>query len=380
MTTRSLALITLHSDPLEPVGSGMAGGMTVYLFGLSRQLVALGDRVDLITRRIDPSQPDVVEVEPGLRVRYIDAGDPVFVGKADLPALAPLAVDALLAGERYDLVYSNYGLSGLVGLPVARAWGVPHVQTFHTVAALTDALSPADAPRQSEVRLRNEASLVAESDLILALSAGEAAMIRGGRVETVWPGIDRVMFHPGEENRGYVLVAARLHKIKGLELAIDALGQVPEEIRPELIVAGDGDEGYRAQLHERHVNAGVRMRILGRLEREEMATLMREAAIVLVPSYSETFGLVAAEAAASGVPVIANPVGGLSDSVSGIRLEGRDPEVWGAAITSLLTDDALRGRLGAEAREFSARFDEAAAGRRVHELFDELITAAEARR
>ncbi|MFZ4841838.1 glycosyltransferase [Mycetocola saprophilus] len=380
MTARRIALVALHSSPLEPVGSGEAGGMTIYLLTLARALVSAGERVDLITRRTDPADPAVVELEPGLRVRLIDDGDPRYLDKPDLlPPLIEAFSRELAAGERYDLIHSHYWYSGMAALPVARAWGIPHVQTFHTLAALTATLRPPGAGPQEPERFRGEAWLARESDLVISLSRAEAAQITEGNVRVVAPGVDRELFHPGGPAGDYLLIAARLRTVKGIDLAIDALARIPVEERPELRIAGGGTPAHRRRITDHAAAAGVEIRLLGSLDREHLAAAMRSAAIVLIPSYSETFGLVATEGAASGVPVIASRAGGLQDAVregvSGLLVDERSPELWAEAIMSLMNDPERRRELGQRGREYSAETDSRVAAARVRELYTELIAA-----
>ncbi|UCR89376.1 glycosyltransferase [Mycetocola spongiae] len=371
-----IALIAMHSSPLEPVGSGEAGGMTIYLLGLAHQLALAGNTVDLFTRRTDPDLPAETELEPGVRVFLLDDGDPRYHDKPEIPALAAAFTEELIRREPYDIVHSHYWLSGLAGLPAARAWGVPHVQTFHTVAALTATLRPPGAGPQAPERFAGEERIALESDLVIALSRAEAEKIAGDRVRVVSPGVDRELFRPGT-NAGYLFMAARLRTVKGIDLAICALAEIPERERPELVVAGGGTPEHRERLESLAAAKNVTLRLLGSLDRERLAEAMRAAAIVLIPSYSETFGLVATEAAASGVPTIASRAGGLVDAVSenesGLLVTGRDPVDWAAAIQSLLRDPARRDALGISAREYSARVEERDGVDRIRALYNSLL-------
>jgi D-inositol-3-phosphate glycosyltransferase len=213
-----------------------------------------------------------------------------------------------------------------------------------------------------------EALLARESDAVVAISEAEARTVAtrlGGpvdRIRVVSPGVDSALFHPwtgGRRGTGYVVAAARLQPLKGLDLAIEAVAAVPSDVRPDLIVAGEASAdfaGYVDELHRVAEAAGIgdRVRFIGPQTRPDLAALLRESRLVLVPSHSETYGLVALEASASAVPVIASDSGGLREAVvdeeTGIVLASRDPRAWGEAIARVLRDEDLADVLGRAGR------------------------------
>ena len=264
----------------------------------------------------------------------------------------------ILTGRRTDVLE-----------PLARELGIAHVQSFHSIAAEESTpLSFGERP-ESPGRLAGESWLAHESDAIVAISEAEAETVAtrlGGPVErivVVPPGVDSALFHPVAlhvpDAAPYALVAARLQPLKGLDLAIEAIAAVPDEVRPELVISGDASadfDGYIDELKALAARNGIedRVHFVGPQSRSNLATLMREARVVLVPSHSETYGLVALEAGASGVPVVAAASGGLReaviDGVTGVVLESRDPSAWADAIAGILTRPELSDHLSVAAR------------------------------
>lgn len=384
-----IAFVSMHTSPADLPGSGDAGGMNVVEHHQSRALAQLGHRVDLITRRSDPAQPDLVELSDGVRLLHLPAGPPERLAKSLIDAHIE-EFSAGLAGldGGYDVLHSHHWMSGVAALPVARAWGVPHVQSFHSVAALPGSALSEGEPPESPARVPGERLVATESDAVIAISAAEARTVveRCGadpdRVAIVPPGVDRALFHPGSpplvelvetppstpsaNPRGYLLYAARLQPLKGPDLAIGALAEVPVELRPDLLIAGDVSAdfaAYEADLHALVAAHGLgdAVHFIGPQPREKLAALMRGARIVLVPSHSETFGLIALEAESCGTPVIASAAGGLREAVvhgeTGQLMDSRQPEDWGTAITRLLAKPQRLARMGVVAQIHARRFN-----------------------
>ncbi|QLQ16970.1 MAG: glycosyltransferase [Micropruina sp.] len=405
-----IAFVSLHTSPADKPGSGDAGGMNVVEWHQAEALAALGHRVDLITRRSQPAAPDELHVRPGITLRHLPAGPAAKLAKSEIDAHVEEFRDGLRTLGPYDVVHSHHWMSGMAALPVAKDWGVPHVQTFHSIAALPGSSLHEGEPPESPARVAGEAWLARTSDAVVAISAAEARTVVercGGdpeRVHIVSPGVDGELFRPlsaderpadgfcgvGGERwpRGYLLFAARLQPLKGPDLAIAALAEVPEEIRPHLVVAGDVSAdfaAYRGELDRLVDELGLAADItfIGSQPREELAQLMRGARITLVPSHSETFGLIALESAASGTPVIASAAGGLREAVAhgetGQLMDSRQPEHWGMAITRLLTKKGLLARMGVVARIHSRRFDWSWTAQHLVSLYRALMTDAPTR-
>ncbi|HIY66242.1 MAG TPA: glycosyltransferase [Candidatus Agrococcus pullicola] len=373
-----IAFVVLHTSPIDEPGTKDAGGMNVVVRAQAEHLAATGHTVELITRRQDSEAPSVVEIAPRLRLHTLDAGPARTIDKGDHEGLIDqfrARLEDLFQRLQVDIIHGEHWFSGIAALPVARALGIPFVQSFHSIAV--DESEPLDAGERAESpgRLAGEAMLARESCGLVVISEAERDTVinrLGAAPECVFivpPGVDADLFHPEadsvrERSRQRLVVAGRLHPLKGVDLAIRALGQIPAQQRPELIVVGspppDGTEyaeSLVALCRELAVEADVRF--VGAKTRVPLAEELRSADIVLMPSHSETFGLVSLEAAASGVPVIAYRSGGLRESVldgrTGILVDTRDPAAWGRAILQLLNDEALRSRLAVQAREHAER-------------------------
>ena len=361
-----IALICLHTSPASDPGIGDAGGMNVVVRNQAVALGVLGHTVDVFTRRSSLSQPDATELGENVTLHFLDAGPPEPLAKGEHEKYMDEFGLALDAFGPFDIVHSHHWFSGVAALPFARRRGIPHLQSFHSIAAdPATPLSEGERP-ESPGRLAGEARLAKESDGVIAISAAEADTVvkrLGARVDdvsVVSPGVDSVLFHPGTRaETSYVVVAGRLDPLKGFDLAIAAIALVADELRPELVVAGEESVDYlhypaelRALAEARGVASCVRF--VGPQSRVDLAKLLREAALVLIPSHSETYGLVALEAAASGTPVVAAAAGGLReavvDGVTGIVLASREPGVWADALSRILESPALSSSLSTTAR------------------------------
>jgi D-inositol-3-phosphate glycosyltransferase len=412
-----IALISLHTSPGAEPGSGDAGGMNVVVRHQAEALGALGHSVEILTRRTSPEQPAEAVLAPGVTLRFLTAGPAASVPKGEHEKFIDEFRMRMATFGPYDVMHSHHWFSGMAALPLAQHWGTPHVQSFHSIAA--DALTPLSEGERPESagRMSGEAWLARESDAVVAISEAEAHTIEsrlGGvpaRISVVPPGVDGVLFHPADQAadaaevgsaddgsaelsstglestglstaglestglstaglestaaRGYAVVAARLQPLKGIDLAIEAIAAVPSELRPDLLVSGDASadfDGYVDELKALASQLGVlaHVRFIGPQSRADLARILRDARVVLVPSHSETYGLVALEAAASGVPVVAAASGGLReavvDGVTGLVLDSRDPAVWAAAISDIVSNPEMAQRLAGAARERAERF------------------------
>lgn len=359
--------------------------MNVVVLHQAQALASKGHDVEIITRRSTTTAPAVLEFSDRLRLRFVDAGPAHPVPKGDHEMYIDEFSDGLAALGPFDVIHSHHWFSGMAALPVARARRIPHVQSFHSIAA-DDSTPLSDGERsESPGRMAGESWLARESDALIAISEAEAHTIEtrlGGppdRITVVSPGVDSDLFAPAatgsaarEQRAPYAVVAARLQPLKGLDLAIEAIAAVPEDIRPELVVSGDASDDFDGYVDELSALARARgieesVHFIGPQSRTALAELLRQAQVVLIPSHSETYGLVALEAAASRVPVVAAASGGLReavvDGVTGVVLSSRDPEVWAGAITRLLVDAdeasslSLRARERAEALSWSRSAD-----------------------
>jgi len=361
--------------------------MNVALLATALELAARGVEVDLLTRAAD--EPSATLIAPGVTLHTLVAGPRGDVPKNDLMQYTDDFGEgvARLAGRNpahYDVIHAHYWLSGIATLPVALELGIPFVQSFHTLGAMKNrTLAPGDRP-EPEGRLRIETYLANQADAIVAGSSAEVATLidqvraPADRVWVVPPGVDAALFSPTRrstasavrsrwglpEGRPIVTVVGRIQPLKGQELAIRALGALAGQ-RPILAIVGEptpGAEGYGDDLHALvdQLDVASDVYFVGRLDRDGLADLLAASALTLVPSHSETFGLVALESAASGTPVIGSRSTGLvesiSDGESGLLLGSRDPEVWAAGISGLLGNPGRLMQLSMTAREHAERF------------------------
>ncbi|HLS74597.1 MAG TPA: glycosyltransferase [Actinomycetaceae bacterium] len=353
--------VCLHTDPYDDPGAGDVGGMNVVVRHSAEAMAALGHRVELVTRLSRPGAAPTETPAPGVRVHRLPVGPQRPLPKgAHEDLMAPFGA-ALRDLPTPHLVHSHHWFSGVAALPVAREWQVPHVQTFHSIAAdPRTPLAHGERP-ESPGRLDGEARLARASQLVVTVSRAEARTVAdrlgGNRIAQVHPGVDTEMFQPAAAPGSGAVVAARLEPLKGIDLAIEALSRVPKPVRPALTVAGgatDPTSHYPEELRAQARRLGVTATFTGPQSRNQLAESFRTAGLLLVPSHSETYGLVALEAAASGIPVLASDSGGLREAVvdghTGILLGTRDPADWAREITRLAADPTLAARMGRAGR------------------------------
>ena len=366
----------MHTSPLAQPGSGDGGGMNVYVHELSSALSRAGVDCDVYTRACEPALPDVVEVEPGFRVHNVVAGPRSAVAKEDLPELVPEFTAAVRRRMEHGfdvpgLIHANYWLSGVAGHELKHTLNLPLVSTFHTLARVK-AETCGDEPEQ---RAKAEAQVIGCSDAILASTGEERAQLErlygapSERVEIVSPGVDHRTFSPGSRAASravlglgdgpVLLFVGRIQRLKGADVAVQALACLEEYPAASLVVVGgpSGPDGVAelARLHRLvdEYSLGGRVRFVPAEPHDHLATYYRAADACLVPSRSESFGLVALEAAACGTPVVAAAVGGLRSLVdharTGFLVEGRDPAAYAAYVAEILDNPTLASEMSRNA-------------------------------
>jgi D-inositol-3-phosphate glycosyltransferase len=397
---RSLAVLSLHSSPLVQPGVGDSGGMNVYVRELAAALAQAGVRTTVYVRRWAHGLPDEVAVEPGFRVVHLDAGSPDLPKEA-LPDTVDAFTDALverLERDPVDVLHANYWLSGVVGHRAKHRLDLPLVSTFHTLARVKAETGDPEPER----RIQAEADVVACSDVILANSVEEVSQLERlygaapSRIEVVPPGVEHAFFSPGDQGGArralglpegvpILLFVGRIQPLKGLRVAVGALAALHRPDARLVVVGGpSGQEGARelAAVHELAASLGVagRIRFVDPQPHHLLSTWYRTADVVLVPSRSESFGLVALEAAACGVPVVASAVGGLRTLVdhgrTGLLVEDRDPEAFAVATASLLDRPGHAAELGAAAAVRAQDYTWTAAAARLRRVYADLATRA----
>lgn len=375
-----LAVLSLHTSPLTQPGSGDGGGMNVYVRELATGLARLGVECEVFTRAEHPAQKAVVNVEPGFRVHHVPAGPLGPVAKESLPELVSEWTDRV--GERMsaldvDAIHANYWLSGLAGHTLKHRLDLPLLVTFHTLDrvkadASPEELSASEPARRSEA----EAVIVGCADSVIASCRIEAEQLAGlyhadpERIAIVAPGVEHAFFAPGDRrqarramglapDRPVVLFVGRIQPLKGPAIAVEAFAEVRRSTPAVLVVIGgpSGPHGAEELAEVRHVvrrnDLAGSVRFLEPQPHEILSTYFRAADACVVPSHSESFGLVALEAAACGVPVVASAVGGLTtlvdDGRTGFLVEGRHPSDYAKPLEAILADPELAAAMGRRA-------------------------------
>ena len=403
---RRIATISLHTSPLDQPGTGDAGGLNVYVVEVAKQLASRGIEVEIFTRAVCRDTPAAVELVPGVLVRNVVAGPFEELDKNDLPGqICPftfgvLRTEAAFAPGRYDLLHAHYWLSGQVAAVAAERWGVPLIQSMHTLGQVKNLTLASGDCAEPAVRIRGEREVVAAADRLVANTTEEARQLidlygaRPWRVETVSPGVDLSVFRPsssaaarrrlGLPADAVVLVfAGRIQPLKGpdvvLRAAASLLRSAPGLAARLVVVFVGGPSGSEVGAPGRLDGLAAQLGISGTVRYEppcpqpELADWYRAATAVLVPSHSESFGLVALEAQACGTPVVAAAVGGLRtavrDGFSGILVDGHDPEAWARVLSGLVTSPGRLAELSRGALAHASGFGWPATADRLVEVY-----------
>ena len=394
---RRLAVISFHTSPLTQPGTGDGGGMNVYVRELSAALAGAGVHCDVFTRAWRRGLPAVQEVEPGFRVHHVAAGPQASVAKDHLPEhveeFTAGVLERIEGADAPDVIHANYWLSGVAGHGLKHRLELPLVSTFHTLARV----KADEAEEEHDRRAKAEAEVIGCSDVILASSPDEATQLKRlygavpERIEIVPPGVDHHLFSPGDQrvaraelglgDEPVLLFVGRIQPLKGADVAVRALAALPHTDATLLLVGGpSGPQGEAelARLHGLVADLGLagRVRFLPPRPHGELASYYRAANVCLVPSRSESFGLVALEAAACGTPVVAAAVGGLrtlvAHGVSGYLVEGRDPQAYATYVTKLLDDPAMAAAMSVEATARARRYRWSITAARLRRLYADL--------
>lgn len=390
---RRLAMISLHTSPLEQPGTGDAGGMNVYVTEVARRLAMRGIEVDIFTRATDSQLPPLVPFAPGVNVRHIVAGPFEGLAKDELPgqlcafAREVLRTEAQFDLGHYDAVHSHYWLSGQVGALARDRWGVPLVHTMHTMAKVKNGLlAEGDLP-EPQARVIGEEQVVAAADMLIANTVDEAKDLINfydadpARVEVVHPGVDLDAFRPtsmaaararlGLRQDAEVLAfVGRIQPLKAPDVLLRAAAELVRRdpgLRHRLVVAVIGGPSGTGLEHPdalvelaRSLQIEDLVRFVPPVRRDELVDWYAAATLVCVPSYNESFGLVAVEAQAVGTPVVAAAVGGLTTAVvhgqSGFLVEGHDPADYARVFATIIEQPALREALSVGAVAQAAGF------------------------
>ncbi|MGP4046357.1 D-inositol-3-phosphate glycosyltransferase [Streptomyces sp. 2A115] len=384
---RRVAMLSVHTSPLHQPGTGDAGGMNVYIVELAQRLAAINIEVEIFTRATTGALPPTVELAPGVLVRHVDAGPYEGLAKEELPAQLCAFTHGVMqawAGHRpghYDLVHSHYWLSGHVGWLAAERWGAPLVHAMHTMAKVKNAaLADGDSPEPA-ARVIGETQIVRAADRLIANTSEEAdELVRHydaelGKVAVVHPGVNLDRFRPADgraaararlglpQDALVPLFAGRIQPLKAPDVLLRAVAVLLEE-RPELrskivvpVVGGPSGSGLAKPegLQKLAARLGIADVVWFRppVGQDLLADWFRAASVLVMPSYSESFGLVAIEAQAAGTPVLAAAVGGLPVAVrhqeTGFLVPGHNPVDYARVLGDFADNPALADRMGGAA-------------------------------
>ena len=409
---RRIAMLSAHTSPLEQPGNGDAGGMNVYVLELSRQLAARGIEVEIFTRATSRHQEPVVDAEPGIKVHHVAAGPFEGLEKNDLPSQLCSFVRDVLRAEverepgHFDLVHSHYWLSGQVGTVARERWGVPLVHTMHTMAKVKNAQLADGDSAEPIGRIYGEEEIVRLADRLIANTVEERRELielydaDPERVAVVHPGVDLEVFRAGRqaearavlgipEDAALVLFAGRIQPLKAPDVVLRAAAVMLErepELRDRLVVAVVGGASgtgldQPSALTDLSTELGLDdvVRFIPTVSQTGLADWYAAATTVCVPSYNESFGLVAIEAQACGTPVVAARVGGLStavsDGVTGVLVDGHDPADYASAMLPLLLDADLRESMSQKAVHHAESFGWDVTAERTLEVYADAIAA-----
>ncbi len=391
------AVVSMHTSPLAQPGTGDSGGMNVYVRELVGALSQAGVACTVFVRRSDDESPDVVDVEPGFRVVHVPAG-PTDLAKEDLPEVVPAFVDGVerhLRAEPADVIHANYWLSGLAGHELKHRLDLPLVSTFHTLARVKAESGDPEPERRAEA----EASIIGCSDVICASSTTEESQLAvlydapAHRIEIVPPGVDHAFFSPGDPrgarlaldlgDEPVLLFVGRVQPLKRLGVAVEVLSRIERDDATLVAVGGPSGTQGEAELARvedlaKELGVAHRIRWVPPVPHHLLSTYYRAADVCLVPSRSESFGLVALEAAACGIPVVAAAVGGLRSIVehgrTGFLVEGGDAAYFAAYVDEILGAPGVAADLGRAAAERARSFTWSTTAARLRRLYADLAT------
>jgi D-inositol-3-phosphate glycosyltransferase len=392
-----VAYLSMHTSPLLQPGVGDAGGLNVYVDELARTMAKRSVKVNVYTRRTDPAQPDHVQVADRYRVHHIQAGPPEPLPVAELPKWIGLFAEGVIrdlrASPPTDVVHSHYWVSGWAGVLAKEALQIPLANSFHTLGRIKDISRRSDEPLSSPMRTLTEEEVIARSDCVIASTPYEFDDLLDHysaspeRLCTSPPGIDHSIFKPGDRAAArkwlglpagpVVLFAGRIQALKGLDVAIGALARMDHQA--QLAIVG-GPSGRAGEAEVEHLLAladglGVasQVHLIAPQPHAQLAMFYQAADVLVMPSRSETFGLVAAEAQACGLPVIASRIGGIpfvvNDGESGILVDVGNEPGFAAALDKVVGDPDLRAAMSAAAEIKSGEFNWKATADRLLELY-----------
>ena len=401
-TQLTIVMISMHTSPLAQPGQGDAGGLNVYIRNLTEALIHAGYQVLSFTRKTAVTD-QAVELDQATGSKVI----PLSVGRLSLPKealdqlTAQFADDLVRAVKQYAnhsvVLHSHYWLSGLVAHQAASQLHAPVVHTMHTLGATKNSSSPGTEPAY---RVEREVFISAQSDVVTANTMVEKQElvqhtgVNPQRVEIVHPGVDHEVFQPCgvsvwpgrmTDHVPKILFAGRQQRYKGPHVLLQALAILRDRgfhTLPMVHFTGavSGSSEYDLQAKAHLLGVAQWCSFSPPVAPETLASYMRAADVVAMPSITESFGLVAVEAQACGTPVLAHKVGGLkiavADGLSGQLVDSLDATAWGDALESLVEHPRRWRDYGTAALKHSAQFSWAATANRMAEIYTSSLTTS----
>ncbi len=416
-----VAMLSLHTSPLDQPGSGDGGGLNVYVRELASSLARSGVICDVYTRAAGPNWPEVINVEPGFKVFNIEAGPLRPLSRFEfidaLDEITNKVIEAIITknydyDETLSAIHANYWLSALVGHEIKHRLEIPLITTFHTLEKVKMTQGQGDTdPVMSAKRIEAETMITACSDVVVASCDAEVAdlldlySLEMDRLAVIAPGVEKAFFETGDKSFAkralevylkvnypvltaesldtspLVLFAGRMQPLKGIDVAVGAIAMLEEfGIKNAKLLAvggpsGPGSKEWYAELQSLVKDAGMAGDIifLPPQQHEVLSTLYRAADCVVVPSKSESFGLVALEAMACGTPVVAANVGGLTTLIDsqqdGILIDRYDAGLYAGAIAQIISDDNLSGYFSKNAMAKASRYTWHSAAARLNYVY-----------
>ena len=402
----------VHTSPLEQAGMGDAGGMNIYVVENSIKMASAGVEVDIFTRADKTGLADAVKIARGVTVHHLEAGPIGALTKEELPTQIGALTHAFMEhqsgkpNDYYDIIHSHYWISGQLGWMISERTGVPLVHTMHTMAKVKNqALAEGDTP-EPLIRALGEEQIVQNAKALIANTDAEAASLvslygaDSDRVKVVTPGVDLQRFTPGHGKssaRNILNIApdailltfvGRIQPHKGPEVLVRAVAEMvahTPHLRAKLALvimggaSGTGiNEPERLAKLAQFLGVSDLIHFKEPVSRSQLGDWYRASDLVCVPSYSESFGLVALEAQACGTPVVASAVGGLrtavSDGISGTLVDGHDPKAWASVLSRLIAEPQRRILLSMGAIEHAKRFGWETTARQTLDVYDWVLS------
>jgi len=396
-----IAEISVHSCPLRPLGTGDVGGMNLYILRLCDETNKLGIEVDIFARWHDQNEPEIIRINEMTRLIHIRAGQPGDLSTIDIYNCLPEFQANLLSfikreDVKYNILRSHYWTSALVAEKIKKQLGLLDVVTFHTLGAVKNRAFGTQL--EPELRIKSEKEIVANADCIVtSTDEGKNNLIdlyavSPEKVSVIPPGVDLDFFHPEdkekarreldlEDYRRVLLFAGRLQPFKGLDLLLHAMTNLPNHGFTRLLVvggnAGKGDERVKMNSLVKKLGISEMVDFVGAVEHENMPKFYNAADVCVIPSYHESFGMVAVEALACGTPVVASRVGGLAtivkDGETGYLFDERSPETLAIYLCLLMCENEIRNSMAGAARQSVMKYNWSSTAQGLFQMYQELL-------